>query len=51
MITFLTISIYFFRLEDTLIELYLSGYSKPVVTDSDHVMMPLETDDALPAEG
>ncbi|XP_030938964.1 uncharacterized protein LOC115963883 isoform X1 [Quercus lobata] len=38
-------------LEDTLIELYLSGYSKPVVTDSDHVMMPLETDDALPAEG
>lgn len=31
-------------LEDTLIELYLSGYSKPV-TASDDVMVPLETND------
>lgn len=42
-------------LEDTLIELYLSGYSKPVVTAEDHVMMPLEADDVdnfkLSAEG
>ncbi|XP_059443074.1 uncharacterized protein LOC132175221 [Corylus avellana] len=32
-------------LEDTLIELYLSGYSKPVVTAADDVMIPLETND------
>lgn len=51
MIAFLTISIYFFRLEDTLIELYLSGYSNPVVTASEQVTMPLETDDVLSAEG
>ncbi|KAG2678807.1 hypothetical protein I3760_11G021400 [Carya illinoinensis] len=32
-------------LEDTLIDLYLSGYSKPVVTAAADVTMPLETND------
>lgn len=46
----------FFRLEDTLIDLYLSGYSNQAVeAGDDDVKAPLETEDAdkfeFPADG
>ena len=42
-----------YRLEDTLIDLYLSGYNKTAVSMADSVTVPLETDDAykLAADG
>lgn len=33
------------RLEDTLIDLYLSGYNNPTVSAADTVTVSLETDD------
>ncbi|XP_054807291.1 uncharacterized protein LOC129309659 [Prosopis cineraria] len=32
-------------LEDTLIDLYLSGYNNPAISEADTAVMPLETDD------
>jgi len=42
------------RLEDTLIDLYLSGYKNIAVSEADGVTVPLETDDryhSLAADG